>query len=279
MEKNVKFVNSIKDLCLTIGNLPSSYVDSMSYYETLLWLYNFLKEEVIPNINNNTEEIVKLKHYFETLDVQDEINNKLEEMSESGELQEIIKIYLEAKNVVAFTSKGEMKESTNLVEGSIVRTLGNVSLYTGDGYYYYVREKGEEETADDNLKVQLAKENLIAIRVPNYERERITELENQISTVVISGELQFHGYEYSTERGYFEEDYINLPTGYTTDNTIIMTINYSLNGDDLGYNDDYFVKCFCNIVNNNMLWLRFNYTNSVYTNRKGIYKIVIKKND
>ena len=33
-----------KHLCMTIGNLPSSYVDSMSYYECLLWLINYLQK-------------------------------------------------------------------------------------------------------------------------------------------------------------------------------------------------------------------------------------------
>lgn len=88
--------------CCTIGNLPSSYMVSLSYEEQLLWLCEYLKKTVIPAINNNAEaleEVQKLfnqlkeyvENYFENLDVQDEINNKLDEMALSGELEDLLR--------------------------------------------------------------------------------------------------------------------------------------------------------------------------------------------
>lgn len=99
--KNITTLKPFKHLCMTIGNLPSSYVDSMSYYECLLWLCKYLQETVIPAINNNADAVSELQglyvqlknyvdNYFTNLDVQEEINNKLDEMYESGKLQEII---------------------------------------------------------------------------------------------------------------------------------------------------------------------------------------------
>ena len=95
-------LNPFARFCCTIGNLPTSYMTSLTYEEQLMWLCDYLKNTVIPAVNNNAECVkelqelyVKLKNYvdnyFENLDVQQEINNKLDEMAESGELEEIFK--------------------------------------------------------------------------------------------------------------------------------------------------------------------------------------------
>ena len=91
-----------KRFCMTVGNLPSSYVESLTYAELLYWLCDYLEKTVIPTINNNAEavkEIQKLfeqlqdyvNNYFKNLDVQEEINNKLDEMVENGTLESIIR--------------------------------------------------------------------------------------------------------------------------------------------------------------------------------------------
>ena len=51
---------TFKKLIMTIGNLPSSYVESLSYYECMLWLCNYLENTVVPAvcagpIPNNSE--------------------------------------------------------------------------------------------------------------------------------------------------------------------------------------------------------------------------------
>lgn len=58
-------VEGLKKLCVTIGNLPSSYVDSMSYYECLMWLCNYIEKTIVPAINENAEALEELKIYVE----------------------------------------------------------------------------------------------------------------------------------------------------------------------------------------------------------------------
>lgn len=98
---NVENLKPFPRFCYTIGMIPSSYKESLSYEEQLLWFCNFLENTVIPTVNNNgqaTEELqtlfVQLKdyvdNYFTDLNVQTQINNKLDAMAESGELAEII---------------------------------------------------------------------------------------------------------------------------------------------------------------------------------------------
>ena len=81
--------------------IPLAFDESMSYYETLCGLLAYLKDTVIPTVNNNADVVIELQtlyeelktyvdNYFENLDVQEEINNKLDEMVEDGTIDRII---------------------------------------------------------------------------------------------------------------------------------------------------------------------------------------------
>ena len=68
-------------------SIPLAFDESMSYYETLCGVLDLLKNTV-DVVNNNAElmEILEnyVKTYFDNLDVQDEINKKLDEMAQDG---------------------------------------------------------------------------------------------------------------------------------------------------------------------------------------------------
>ena len=72
---------------------------------------------------NLTNAFIELQNYvndyFENLDVQEEINNKLDEMAESGELAEIIGQFLNSGCVLKFGTIDEFKDSELVVNGSI----------------------------------------------------------------------------------------------------------------------------------------------------------------
>lgn len=95
-----------KKMIMTIGELPTSFVESMTYYELLTWFCNYLENTVIPTVNNNAEAVEELQtqyitlhnyvaNYFNNLNVQEEINNKLDNMAEDGSLTELIKRYVD----------------------------------------------------------------------------------------------------------------------------------------------------------------------------------------
>lgn len=99
--KPVGKLSPFAHFCCTIGNLPTSYMISLTYEEQLLWLCQYLEKTVIPAVNTNAEAVAELQNlyvqlknyvdnYFEDLNIQEQINNKLDAMAESGELAEII---------------------------------------------------------------------------------------------------------------------------------------------------------------------------------------------
>ncbi|MBQ5474975.1 MAG: hypothetical protein IIT65_09865, partial [Lachnospiraceae bacterium] len=80
--KQVSKLNPFGRFCCTIGNLPTSYMESLTYEEQLMWFCRFLDEKVIPAVNENADAIIELQNYLKNLDLQDEVNNKLDEMAE-----------------------------------------------------------------------------------------------------------------------------------------------------------------------------------------------------
>ena len=85
--------------------LPLIYDDSLSYYELLCKVVNFLNN-VIQDIDSAESNISALSTaynqlqsyvntYFDSLDVQEEINNKLDEMADSGALADVIEPIVE----------------------------------------------------------------------------------------------------------------------------------------------------------------------------------------
>lgn len=155
-----------RHLIVTIGELPSSFVDSMSYYEMIAWLVDYLKKEVVPAINNNAEAVKEIQKWIENLDIQDEVDNKLEEMAESGELATIIAQLVDLGCVFAYKTIAEMAAAENLADGSVARVLGKTNYADGDGDYYVVREIRNTDVVDGYNIVTLTNTvDLVAERV------------------------------------------------------------------------------------------------------------------
>lgn len=91
---DVKALPPFKKFIMTIGNIPTSYLESMTYAELLMWFCNYLQNTVIPTVNNNAEAIEELQELIEQINIQEEVNNKLDEMAEDGTLESIVADYI-----------------------------------------------------------------------------------------------------------------------------------------------------------------------------------------
>ena len=146
--------------------IPLAFDESMSYYETLCGILSLLKtqEDVI---NNNADLLAELElyvqNYFKNLDVQTEINNKLDEMAESGQLTDIIAQYLELAGVLSFNTINDMKNATNINNGSTCKTLGQDNFNDGLGRFYKIRNITNTDVIDNiNIIPITTNNNLIA---------------------------------------------------------------------------------------------------------------------
>ena len=183
--KEIKTIKPFTRFLMTIGELPSSYLMSMTYEEQLLWFCNFLQNTVVPTVNNNSEAVIELQefvaNYFENLDVQEEVNNKLDEMAESGELEEIIAAYIDLAAIFGFDTVADMAASENLKNGSSVYCLGRETYNDGKGAFYKIREITILDVIDgDNIVAITDSDDLVAEKLPNYE---INEINNAIDTI------------------------------------------------------------------------------------------------
>lgn len=124
------------------------------------------EENVTENFEALRDKFVELKayvdNYFNNLDVQEEINNKLDDMVEDGTLQEIISDYLNATAVWGFDNVASMKSSTNLIDGSYARTLGYYAKNDGGEAIYKIRTITNEDVVDEGSIIAIGTGTLIA---------------------------------------------------------------------------------------------------------------------
>lgn len=136
----------VKFVC---ANVPMVFDDSLSYYEALcaLWKYVQGMTDVINNNATLEEEYIEkfnelksyVENYFDNLDVQEEINNKLDAMAEDGTLEEIASRYFEHIVItpLQFGATGDgVTDDTASIQDAIDFAISNgVSLFIPDGTY------------------------------------------------------------------------------------------------------------------------------------------------
>ena len=185
-----------------IQNFPfiEADFDAITEYQLLCKVVEYLNK-VIANENQLSESMNYVLNYFNNLDVQEEIDNKLDEMAESGELTEIIAQYLQLAGLLCFNTKNDMKAAQNLVNGSFVKTFGTTTYKDGYGQFYKIRTLTSSDTIDNvNIIALTHYPTLIAELIHNKTLDdivtevgtytnRISNLEsNNMSELVVVGD-------------------------------------------------------------------------------------------
>ena len=120
---------------------------------------NTFEHDTTETVNDYIARFVALKDfvddYFENLDVQEEINNKLDEMADDGTLLEIVGQYLNSTAVWGFDTVASMKSSSNLIDGSFAHTLGYHSKNDGGEAFYKIRTVTNDDTIDEMLIIEI----------------------------------------------------------------------------------------------------------------------------
>lgn len=127
-----------------------------------------------------------VKNYFDNLDVQEEINNKLNKMAEDGTLQEIITSYLELKGLLCYNTLNDLKNATNLVNGSFTKTFGKNILNDGYGAFYVIRELKNTDVIDnDNIVAINNFPTLVAEKIDNNLKDIEEKIYSKIEDFVL----------------------------------------------------------------------------------------------
>lgn len=166
-----KIINSENTLGTQVENVTNAFIDLQNY------------------VNN----------YFDNLDIQEEVNNKLNEMAESGELAELISQYIESQAVIGFNTTSDLSQATNLANGSIARTLGRNQYNDGYGAFYKIRQRTNSDTPDGyNIIVLTNTENLVAERILNQSiinlQKEVEELKEPTKKYLFVGDSYADGY-------------------------------------------------------------------------------------
>lgn len=130
-------------------------------YKLLCRIVEYL-DKTVDKTNVLGKKVEELNNWINTLDLQDEVNKKLDEMAESGELQEIIAQYVNIQSILVYKTVAEMKQADNLIVGSIVKTLGFYNLNDSGNAYYIVREVINTDNINEKNIIALKDENLVA---------------------------------------------------------------------------------------------------------------------
>lgn len=197
--------------CARFGLIPTSFDDIMSYEEQVFWLYQFLRDTVIPKLNTVIDEQNELyaafqelksyvEDYFANLDVQTEVDNKLDEMAESGQLADIIAEYLQMQGLFAYNTIAEMAAAENLQDGSMCRTLGKDTYNDGKGAFYKVRTLTAGDVVDGfNIVALDSGDTIIAERLPDADVQDLKEAVNEPSEDMCAAKC---GYSYGIQSYY-----------------------------------------------------------------------------
>lgn len=150
----------INRFCYTIGMLPTSYKQSLTYEEQLLAIGHYLENTVYPAINNNAQALAELQglfaalqdyvnNYFDNLDLTEEINAKLDTLVADGTLENLVGAYIQPRineqneviqqfenetnaeiNRFKNTVNGEITSLSNYLDDKIETTIGDISTGT-----------------------------------------------------------------------------------------------------------------------------------------------------
>ena len=230
--------------------IPLAFNESLSYYEQLCLILNYIKNEITPSLNTLIDEysdlvnsVERLQNYIDDYFNSEDFNNKvttaidtkLNAMATSGELENIITAYLKLNALICFDTIPLMKASTNLTNGSYVKTYGSTEFNNKKGAFYKVRTKQESDVVDEVNIIELYN-NLVAVLIL---QDDFDSLQTQVNNL-------------SDSLNTTNQKVTELETGLNTTNTNVSNVQNDLNTTNNN------VSALETQTNNNTLNLRFN---------------------
>ena len=176
--------------------------------------------EQIENLTNAFNGLkAYVDNYFENLDVQDEINNKLDEMAENGDLASAISNYLNLER--NYDTIADLVEDETLIDGQKVKVNGEDSINDGGGGYYLINDS-EGITLDNGLKAKVIDNFLENYYDFPIVKERLEDTDCYTVTIPLNDSL---GNQINPSVDYHPYD---DPQEYARKNYTSLTMNASI---------------------------------------------------
>lgn len=219
--------------------------DGITNYQLMSKIVGYLNL-IKGKTNELGEQVDTLQDWFDNLDVQDEVDNKLDEMAKSGELEEMITAYLQINGVLAFNTLSDLVSATNIIDGSICRTLGKITYNDGYGSFYKIRTITSGDTVDgENIVALNISNTLIAEKILDAN---IIELDEKINRI-FDKKILFIGDSYGTLQNNWIQKTASI-LGLTLNSTYFVEAEASCGflGDPNVEGDKTFLKLLNNSV-------------------------------
>lgn len=197
-----------------MNKLYTAYTELQTYVDNAI-------NEFETSVNNQVQSLEDfMNNYFANLDVQEEINNKLDEYLDDGTLEHIIASYLQTQKI--YNTHAEMvADTTNLVDGLTVQTLGYSNINDGGGAFYKMTSTEPSGTYYETLG-----ENLYALLIKNSEYLDVRQLGILPNTATIQSVPLYNAFLTANQMGLIT--YIPKGTYIVKGNEIITDTTDSL---------------------------------------------------
>ena len=134
--------------------------DALTDYELFCKMLGYVKT-IVKNDEDFNARLTALENYINNLDLQEEVNYKLDEMAEDGTLENLISQYIQLQTTYTFSNIEQMKNATNLIEGCFTKTLGFYEIKDGGGSYYQIRKITNQDVIDNITLFAIANDNTL----------------------------------------------------------------------------------------------------------------------
>ena len=141
-----------KFMTATVGNLPTSFVDSMSYYEMLAWLCQYVSETLIPKINENSEAINGIQLEFDAL--KEEVEQAIQEIPQLRADFEALVIRFDQTLAELQAQYEAFEEQVEQEIDSKIATIRAQIMEVVDGYYQTLNNKIDTQVARLDNKIE-----------------------------------------------------------------------------------------------------------------------------
>lgn len=175
-KEDLKILTPFKMQVLTNFPYIEADFDALTNYQLLCKVVEYLNA-VIHNENEVTEQVTGLYNayvalqnyvntYFDSLDLQSIVDNKLDEMAEDGTLADIVAEYVRMQGQLVYNTVADMKAAENIQNGSFLKTYGYYTVGDHGGALYKARTITNEDVIDNSSIIALHDVTLVAELIP-----------------------------------------------------------------------------------------------------------------